>query len=144
MRNYTIKVNGQTFEIAVKSFTSRAAQLEVNGKLYSVDVEQVAGASSVAAPVRSAAPARTAAAAPPAAAPTGPAAAGSVTAPIPGLILEIMVNVGDAIQPGQPVLKMEAMKMQNVINATVGGTVSKVLVRNGDTVNQGQELVLIG
>lgn len=66
-----------------------------------------------------------------------------MAAPLPGLVLEVKVKVGDAVQTGQPVLIMEAMKMENVIPAPHNGTVRKVFVSNGDSVGEGDSLVEI-
>jgi glutaconyl-CoA/methylmalonyl-CoA decarboxylase subunit gamma len=149
MRKYDLTINDKAFSVTVKSFSTEAAELEVNGATYRVRVDQIiadtrrpiptkrpAGSTS---PVRAAGPA----AAAPTAAPVA-GGAGSLTAPIPGQILAVFVKVGENVTAGQPVLKMEAMKMENVINAHVGGTVSAVQVAPGDAVSQGQELIIIG
>ena len=67
-----------------------------------------------------------------------------VKAPLPGLILDIKVKVGDAVKAGDVVLIMEAMKMENEIRAHVPGTISQVLVQSGASVNEGDPLVDIG
>lgn len=73
----------------------------------------------------------------------GPGAAGSVTAPIPGQVLEVKVVEGEAVKAGQPLLVMEAMKMENVVNAPVAGKVGSIRAHAGDAVSQGQELLVI-
>ncbi|MBT4091015.1 MAG: biotin/lipoyl-binding protein, partial [Deltaproteobacteria bacterium] len=65
-------------------------------------------------------------------------------APIPGSILEVLVKEGDQVEAGQTVVKMEAMKMENDINATSSGTIKSIQVSVGDAVSQGQALVEIG
>ena len=74
-----------------------------------------------------------------------PAAAGgqSVEAPMPGKILDIRVKVGDAVKYGQPVVIMEAMKMETEIVAPADGTVASVNVNSGDTVETGAVLVTL-
>jgi pyruvate/oxaloacetate carboxyltransferase/glycine cleavage system H lipoate-binding protein len=57
-----------------------------------------------------------------------------VTVPMPGKILDIQVNPGDKVKPGQVVLVLEAMKMENSITAEIGGTVNEIFVEVGDTV----------
>jgi biotin carboxyl carrier protein len=65
-------------------------------------------------------------------------------APLPGTITEIPVKVGDAVAIGDTVIVLEAMKMQNNIEAETSGTITSVLVSKGDTVMEGAVLVTIG
>ena len=66
---------------------------------------------------------------------------GDVQAPMPGLVLEIIAKEGQAIQKGDPLIVLEAMKMENVIKATGDGTISKILVSNQDAVEKNQVLI---
>ena len=98
-----------------------------------------------AAPVQ-AAPAAKAAPAPvaapkPAAAPAG--AGKAVVAPMPGVILEVSVKEGDTVSAGQKVAVLEAMKMENEIQAESAGTVTKIHVAKGDSVSDGTPIVTI-
>lgn len=112
----------------------------VNGKSYDVAVEEITDGS--AAPV-AAAPAP-AAPAVPKAAPAPAAGAGTkVTAPMPGTILDVKVNVGDSISKGQVIMVLEAMKMENDIVASCDGKITSVLVKKGDTVNASDALATI-
>ncbi|MGN0975002.1 MAG: biotin/lipoyl-binding carrier protein [Gemmiger sp.] len=119
--------------------------ITVNGVAYNVTVEENAGGTPVAAapapvaaPAASAAPAAAAPAAP--AAPTGSAGAVSVTAPMPGNILDVKVKPGDSVKAGDTLLILEAMKMENEISAPQDGTVASINVRKGDVVNSGDLL----
>lgn len=134
--------------------------INVNGKSYDVEVEEVRGGSApivAAAPQPAAAPVPTpppAAAAPvtapaPAAAPKATAPASNVAgtkveAPMPGTIMKVNVKVGDTVSEGDPVVVLEAMKMENDIPATVSGKVAAVNVSSGDNVEAGAVLVVIG
>lgn len=71
------------------------------------------------------------------------AGSGTIAADIPGLVVEIRVAVGQPVRLGEPVIVVEAMKMQNELCAGVGGTVVAVPVRTGQTVNPGDVLVVI-
>lgn len=127
----------------------------VNGKAYDVAVEEVDGLAPVAtAPV--AAPAPVVQAAPQVAAPApepakepAPVASATVgegteiSAPMPGIILDVKVSVGDVIKRGQAVVVLEAMKMENDIVATCDGTITSILVNKGDSVNSSDPLVTI-
>jgi biotin carboxyl carrier protein len=114
--------------------------ITVNGNTYEVFVEEADGA--VAAPV--AAPAAPAATPAPAAAPAVTGSGEAVSAPMPGNILKVNVNVGDAVKSGAVLVVLEAMKMENEIMAPKDGTVTQVLVSKGSTVDTGAPLVVIG
>ena len=115
----------------------------VNGVAYNVTVEEGTGApAAAAAPVAAPAAAPAPPAAPaPAAAPAGAAGAVSVTAPMPGNILDVKVKAGDSVKAGDILLILEAMKMENEISAPQDGTIASVNVRKGDVVNSGDLLI---
>ena len=125
----------------------KAYTITVNGTAYEVEVEEKGGA--VAAAPRAAAPAPRAAAPAPKAAPAPapapaakPVAAGAatVTAPMPGKVLEVKCKAGDAVKSGQVLLILEAMKMQNEIMAPADGTIADVRVSAGSTSSRGGSL----
>ena len=118
----------------------------VNGKAYDVAVEEITDGSAPVVAAAPAAPAPVAAAPAPAAAPAAPAAAGegeTVTAPMPGTILDVKVNVGDTVSKGQVIMILEAMKMENDIVAPVAGKVAAINVKKGDSVNSNDALASI-
>ena len=130
----------------------RKFNVNVNGTLYEVEVDEIQ-AGAAAAPARKPIPAAAPkAAAPKAAAPkaaparpaAAPAGAETVKAPMPGNILEVRVKDGQAVQAGDVLFILEAMKMENEIMAPCDGTVKQVLVNKGATVNSGDPLVVIG
>ena len=117
--------------------------ITVNGNVYNVTVEE--GTTAGAAPVVSAAKAAPApkaalAAAPKAAAPAGAAGSVEVTASVPGKICKIEANVGAAVKAGDTVLVLEAMKMEIPVVAPQDGTVASVNVAVGDAVESGDVL----
>ena len=63
--------------------------------------------------------------------------------PMPGKVLEVRVEEGDRVEPGSPLLVLEAMKMENLLGAEVSGTVARILVGHGDLVEPGQLLVVV-
>lgn len=141
MKNYKLKINGNDYNVDINEVEGQDVKLTVNGTDYVVTVDKEMKPQRK--PVVSA-PRQTSA---PAAAPqqSSAAAAGSkVTTPLPGTILDVFVNVGDAVKAGQTVVLLEAMKMENNIEADTAGTVKEVKVRKGDSVLEGDVLVVIG
>jgi biotin carboxyl carrier protein len=124
----------------------------VNGKQFEVEVERAAGASgktlSRSTPL-SRAPAAPAAPVPAAPAPAAPAPAAPaggnnvVVSPLPGTVLDIKVKPGDVVHSGQPVIVLEAMKMETEIVAPAAGTVDSILVKKGDAVDTEARLVIL-
>ena len=128
MKNYTITVNGNVYEVTVEEGFTGAAS-----------------APKAAAPAPKAAPAAAPKAAPAAApaAPAGAAGAVAVTAPMPGKILGVKASAGQAVKRGQVLLILEAMKMENEIVAPQDGTVASINVAVGDSVEPGATLATL-
>ena len=128
MKNYTITVNGNVYEVTVEEgFTGAASAPKA--------------AAPKAAPAPAAAPKAAPAAAP--AAPAGAAGAVAVTAPMPGKILGVKASAGQAVKRGQVLLILEAMKMENEIVAPQDGTVATNNVAVGDSVEPGATLATL-
>ena len=123
----------------------RKFNITVNGKTYEVDVEEVGGVATapVAAPVAAPAAAPAPKAAPAAPKATGTMGANKVTAPMPGTVVSIKVNVGDKVESGTLVAVLEAMKMENEIFAGCDGVVASINANAGDSVNTGDVLVSV-
>ena len=66
-----------------------------------------------------------------------------VKSPLPGVVNDILVKIGDTVNVGQTVLILEAMKMENNINAIKSGKVTAIKVNKGDSVLEGTELIII-
>ena len=161
MKTYKYKVQGVDYEVEITEVEGKIARVNVNGIPFEIEMQKpinaakhpVLAATKRTAPVSSdfvaeppaapAAPAVKPAATAPAAAP----AAGSGTAikaPLPGTINAINVKVGDKVNVGDVVIVLEAMKMQNNIEAESAGTVTSILVNQGDTVMEGAPMLTIG
>ena len=115
----------------------RKFKISIDGTQYLVEMEEI-GAPQPTATDSLAAPAAPA----PAAAVT-PAGAHEQAAPMPGKILDILVNTGDAVAVNQPVIILEAMKMESQIVAEQAGTIASVNVEKGAMVNPGDPLFSI-
>jgi len=140
MKKYSFKINGKAYEVSINSVEGGIAKVNVNGSDYEVEMENApaAPAQVAAAPAPAAAPA---AAPAPAPAPNG---GKEVFAPLPGVILSVNVTLGEKVAAGQKVAVLEAMKMENDIEAETSGTVTAILVQKGDSVLEGAPIVKIG
>lgn len=166
MGKYNFRINGHDYQVDVNSVEGGIADVTVNGTDYKVELADAVPAPAQQA-VRSApqavstgAPAVTPASqatgqapqttgqAPQTAqtaTPSAPQGKGEVvTAPLPGVILDIKVKVGDAVKAGQTVAVLEAMKMENEIESTASGTVTAVNAGKGDSVLEGAAIITIG
>lgn len=112
--------------------------ITVNGNVYDVTVEEGQTSGAVSAPVKAAAP-KAASAKP--AAPAGAQGAVKVEAPMQGKILKVNATAGAAVKKGDVLVVLEAMKMENEICAPQDGTVATVECSVGDSVVTGKVLV---
>ena len=161
MKEYKYKINGNEYSVAIIDLEGNTAAVEVNGVSYKVDILTEGFTAAPARPAaKPAAPAAPAAPAPAAAKPAAPqpiapaadpaaepAPAGKGTAvqsPLPGVILDIKVAVGDTVKAGQTVAILEAMKMENSINAECDGVITAIKVAKGDNILEGSDIVIIG
>ena len=145
---YKYKINGKEYCVDIQSVEGNIAEVAVNGVSYRVEMERGEGAAPAAPAAPAAGAAATAAA--PAAAPAAPAAAPApagpgqaVPSPLPGVIIEVSVREGQAVKAGQKVAVLEAMKMENEIQAPADGTVTAIHVQKGDSVLEGAPVVTI-
>lgn len=172
MGKYNFRINGHDYQVDVNSVEGGIADVTVNGTDYKVELadavpapaQQAARpapqatftAATAVTPQATAQAAQTAAQAPQATAPAAQTTAQTatasapqgkgevVTAPLPGVILDIKVKVGDVVKAGQTVAVLEAMKMENEIEATASGTVTAVNAGKGDSVLEGAAIITIG
>lgn len=143
MKEYKYKINGQEYKVAVGDIDNNVAEVTVNGTPYTVELEQAAAPAPVKSVKPAAAP-RTETGAKVVAKPVAVGGAGAVKAPLPGVILDIKVAVGDTVAAGDTVVVLEAMKMENNIHADKGGVVKSICVNKGDSVLEGADLVVLG
>ena len=160
MKKYQYKVQGVDYEVEIAEVEGRIARVNVNGIPFEIEMQKPINAAKhpalaatrqrvepvAEAPAAPAAPATPAAAAPqPAAASQQPVAGGTaVKAPLPGTIIDIKVSIGQQVNVGDTVIVLEAMKMQNNIEAESAGTVKAINVTKGDSVMEGAVLLTIG
>ena len=140
MKEYKYKINGNLYKVTVGDIEDNIAHVEVNGTPYKVEMEKAPKATPARPIVRPAAPA---AAAAPVVKPATASGKSGIKSPLPGVILDIKVNVGDTVKKGQTLLILEAMKMENNINADKDGKVTAIPVGKGESVLEGTDLVII-
>lgn len=114
--------------------------ITVNGNVYDVTVEEGGQGGAATAPKAAAPKAAAPKAAPKAAAPAGAAGAVKVNAPMPGKILSVKASAGQAVKKGDVIMILEAMKMENEIVAPMDGTIAGINVAAGDSVEAGAVL----
>ena len=152
MKDYSLKINGHNYSVQIDDVNeaSTVAHVVVNGVDYEVEIEG-AKASTVSKPQVAPAPksANSAMITPSSATPSpriaaaAPSSGDSVKCPLPGTVLSVKVAAGDTIAAGQTLVVLEAMKMENNIDADRGGVVKQVLVQQGATVMEGDVLIVI-
>lgn len=149
MAKYQYKVQGVDYDVDINEIDGNIAKVTVNGIDFEVEMKENIGKArpqvKKVTPVVAPAAAPKAAPAPaPVAAPAASGAGKPTTSPLPGTITSVNVKVGDTVKQGDVVIVLEAMKMQNNIEAEASGTVTGVNVSVGDSVMEGAVLVTIG
>lgn len=160
MAKYEYKVKGVDYVVEIQDIEGNIANVTVNGIPFEVEMKQPVKSSKQkvklndgqnnisASPVASAGSAAGSSSAASSDSASSskqatPAAGKPVVAPLPGTINEIKVKVGDKVNTGDTVVVLEAMKMQNNIDAETSGTITSINVNKGDAVMEGDTLVTI-
>ena len=140
MNQYKYTINGNKYEVVVGDITDNIATLTVNGEEFKVEMEKQAEPEKKKPVVRAAAVAADDA---PAADKGAVNKANAVKAPLPGVITDILVEVGQEVQAGDNVIVLEAMKMANNLQAEKSGKVTAICVKVGESVMEDDALVVI-
>jgi biotin carboxyl carrier protein len=138
MKSFKYTINGNVYKVAINRIEDTIADVEVNGTPYKVEMNKPAKKQVVTInrPAQTTTP-------PPVSRPQTSSGAEALRSPLPGIILEILCKAGDTVKKGQKVLVLEAMKMENVINADRDGVIKEVKINKGDSVLEGADLVII-
>lgn len=147
MNKYQYKVQGVDYDVEIVNVEGNIAKVNVNGIPFEVELKQPINPATmphkpVVTPPHPQ-PASTVEAKQEKPAVKESSSGTKITAPLPGTITEIKVKVGDTVKDGDTVVVLEAMKMQNNIEAEGNGTVTAILVNKGDTVMEGDTLITI-
>ena len=146
MKKYKFTIQGNQYEVEIQNIEDNIATVEVNGTKYEVEVDKtlqpiktpkLVRTMSVPSTDSSKATAKTSS-------PSEPKGSGAIKSPLPGVIIKVHVNVGDTVKLGQKLLTLEAMKMENNIDADKEGKVSQIKIKQGDSVMEGDILIVIG
>lgn len=142
MKEYKYTINGNKYEVAINSINDNIANVVVNGEEYEVQMEKEPEPVKKKVVVRPVAQPE----AETASAPTSTNKVdlnNAVKSPLPGVITEIKVKIGDEVKAGDTVVVLEAMKMANNLDAEKSGKVTAVLVKEGESVMEDTPLVVI-
>ncbi len=134
-----VQVGGEPVDVRLWSVTADRVDLEVDGVRRQVDVHQVGDTAYVDSPLGSSVLVET----PRFPEPGTGAAAGSLAAPMPGTVVRVTAEVGAAVQAGDVLVVLEAMKMEHPVRAAVDGTVTEVRIESGSQVEAGAVLVVV-
>lgn len=136
MKRYRVNIGDQTYEVEVEDIHRRPVVARIGGETFLVEVDSErasrspgASASQASGSVRATAPAAT------------HAETHILSAPIPGVIISVAVVAGQAVERGDPLLTIEAMKMFNVVRSPRAGTIASVHVVELAQISQGDPLV---
>lgn len=140
MKKYKMNINGEKYEAKIVEYKGTEVIVEVNGIEYGVELEfdkpekvQLIRSQKQSSPTPAvSSPRKTV------------VSAGAVVAPIPGLVLKILVKEGDTVNAGDNIIILEAMKMESEIGSTASGTVNKILVKEGQSIQEGEAIIEVG
>lgn len=144
MKKFKFTIHGNDYNVEILNFEENVAEIDVNGAVYKVQVHQEIKSTKTPKLVRAKVEPSQVAAVPKTSKPTERKGVGVIKAPLPGTIISINVKVGDKVKIGDRLLIMEAMKMENNINADREGVVKEIKVKEGDSVLEGDVLVEVG
>ena len=133
MKEYKFKIHGNEYEVSINSVEDNIADVTVNGTQYEVEIE---GKASKVSKITKPTPSTSSAA--------KKSAGTAVKSPLPGVIVDLKVREGDQVKAGQHLLVLEAMKMENNIDADRDGIIVELKVNKGDSVLEGDTLLTIG
>ncbi len=137
MTKYNFKIKNKDYKVDIISIDESIAKVEVNGEVYEVELKQkekkIVRSNKRQIEEPSFAPKRNPIQNP----------QNTITAPLPGVIIELAVKEGDKLSQGSKLLVLEAMKMENEITASKSGVISKIHINQGDSVLEGDLLITI-
>ena len=143
MKEYKYTINGNKYEVTIANIEDNIANVVVNGEEYKVEMEKEPEPQKKKVVVKPVAQQQAAAPAQNSESSARVNMNNAIKSPLPGVITEIKVAVGDEVKAGDTVVVLEAMKMTNNLDAEKGGKVTAVLVKEGESVMEDTPLVVI-
>ena len=143
MKDYKYKINGNDYKVSIGDIENNIAQVEVNGVPFKVEIQETKAAPVTVKAVKPAAAPRTESGAKVISKPSVSGGQAAVKSPLPGVIVDLKVNVGDTVAADTVVAILEAMKMENNINAGKAGVVKAICVHKGASVLEGTDILVI-
>lgn len=143
MKEYKYTINGNKYEVTIANIEDNIANVVVNGEEYKVEMEKEPEPQKKKVVVKPVAQQQAAAPAQKSESSARVNMNNAIKSPLPGVITEIKVAVGDEVKAGDTVVVLEAMKMANNLDAEKGGKVTAVLVKEGESVMEDTPLVVI-
>ncbi len=146
MKKFKLTINGNPYEVDIVSVEDNLAEVDVNGTRYQVEVDRQLQTTKTPKLVRSVVSPSTDIV-PSVAKTSSPSSlkgVGTIKSPLPGVILNIHIKEGDIVKIGDRLITLEAMKMENNVNADKEGKIVSIKVRQGDSVLEGDLLIEIG
>ncbi|MDP2038869.1 MAG: biotin/lipoyl-containing protein [Ignavibacteria bacterium] len=146
MRKFKLAINGNPYEVEIVNIEDTNAEVDVNGVRYQVEIEKKGTISKTPRLVRSVVEPSTdiVKSIQKTSSPSEVKGVGKIKSPLPGIILQIHVKVGDEVKIGHKLITLEAMKMENNINSDKEGKVLSIKVNTRDSVLEGDVLIEIG
>jgi len=138
MKKFNFTIQGNKYEVDVQSVEENIAEVEVNGTVYRVEVDRTIQTTKTPKIVRTkveSVPQETVS--------ISSGKGGVIKSPLPGVVLNIYVKVGDSVKVGQKIMLLEAMKMENNLDSDKDGVVKAIKVNQGDAVMEGDVLIEI-
>ncbi|MDR2086973.1 MAG: biotin/lipoyl-binding protein [Dysgonamonadaceae bacterium] len=138
MKSFKYTINGNVYKVVINRIEDTIADVEVNGTPYKVEMNKPTKKQviTINRPVQTTVP--------PVVRPQQSSSGSSALhSPLPGVIIEVLCKAGDTVKKGQKLLVLEAMKMENGINAEKDGVIKELKVNKGDSVLEGADLLII-
>lgn len=146
MKKFSFTINGLDYDVDIINVDDNTAEVEVNGYTYHVEFDRTLDTTKTPKLVRPESIPSTdiTKTEQKTASPASQRRPGFIKSPLPGIVRDIFVKVGDYVKVGDKILILEAMKMENLINSDKEGTIVAINSAKGDSVMEGETLIVIG
>jgi biotin carboxyl carrier protein len=146
MKKFSFTINGLDYDVDIISVEDNMAEVEVNGYKYQVEFDRTLDSTKTPKLVRAESVPSTdiTKAEQKTASPASQRRPGFIKSPLPGVVRDIFIKVGDEVKIGDKLLILEAMKMENIINSDKEGKIVAININKGESVMEGETMLVIG